>query len=332
MKRKIILIAMVPVLAGLFALQSCTKESATGITSHMIAMPGTPSPANDAVIQYGGSTQTVNLTWAGSGNDGATWNVYFGTTASPSLVATNVTKNAYTATVTTGGTYYWKVKAIDSYTTSSSSVWQFEVNSNPYPASVPLPKVDSTGVSCEPTLSWTGSDPENDPLTYDLILDTASVPKAVVKAGLIDATYTFTSVLSATTVYYWQIISHDPYGGVSTSPVWTFTTGSLPIAAFTGSYTCAEPAEGWTYPVTFTMATPTTLLDADWWASWPATFTLNLTNLTYNMAYTTFTSGYSGIESGVIDPSTGTMTGTYTVFQNGSAIEQGTHTYTKNKK
>jgi hypothetical protein len=54
-----------------------------------------------------------------------------------------------------------------------------------------------------------------------------------------------------------------------------------------------------------------------------------LTKLTYSMPLTSFTTVWSAIETGVIDPSTGTMTGTYTVFQSGVAVEQGVHTYTK---
>lgn len=323
-------------LVGLLTLQNCTK-SGSPTEEFVAAMPGTPVPAVNTIIPYVDASQTVNLTWAGSGTSTPKWTVYFGKSSNPPVVASNVSTNAYTASTPVGGVYYWKVETKDANNIiTTSDVWSFDVNSNPGAAFNPVPATAATAVSCSPTLYWSCTDPESDALTYDLILDKNASPSTVVATGVSDTSFTMTTLLDQSTTYYWKIVAHDPYGGISTSPVWSFTTGLLPIAKYSGNYTVDEPAEGWSYDVTFVVTSATTIKIGTgsgtydgWWASWPATYTLNLTNLTYSMPYQTFTSGYAGAESGILDPSTGTMTGTYTVWHNGSIAEQGTHTYTK---
>jgi len=103
----------------------------------------------------------------------------------------------------------------------------------------------------------------------------------------------------------------------------------LPIDAFVGKYVVDEPAEGWTYNVAFTRASITSLKIDKYWFSWPAVFTLDFDAKTYSMPKTDFGDGYAAIESGTIDPVTGTMVGNYTIYQNGAVAETGVHTYTK---
>jgi len=175
-------------------------------------------------------------------------------------------------------------------------------------------------------LTWTASDPEGDALTYDVYLGTTATP-GVVAGGLTDATYSPTLV--ANTKYYWKVVAKDSHGYSTSSVVRSFTTGAEAIMTYTGNYTVDEPAEGWTYPVALSKGSATTVKIDQYWASWPAIFTINISALTYSMALTDFGGGYSGIESGYIVPKNGQLVGSYTIFQNGKAIEQGIHTYTK---
>jgi hypothetical protein len=332
MKRKYIFIATLLVLFGIIALQSCQKDqSATPGKVYLAAVPGSPAPAVDGILAFTGTGQTINLTWSGTATNAISWDVYFGNTASPAKVASGITTNAYTATITKGGTYYWKVVTVDANNVkSTSSVWSFEVNSNPAVPTIVAPALNATNVSCNPTITWAATDPEGDALTYDLYLGKTATP-GIYSAGLADPTFAVSTTLTATTDYYWQIVVHDPYGGTSTGPVWKFTTGALPISKFTGAYTADEPAEAYNYPISFTFATAATIKTTNYWNStWPATFTLDLTKLTYTMSAYTFSAGWTGIESGIIDPATGTMTGTYTLWKNNVIQEQGVHTYTKN--
>jgi hypothetical protein len=329
MKRKNLVSIMLLILAGIFTLQSCSKEAPVEAKSFMAAMPVAPVPASDAVIAFTGTGQTINLAWTGTATNAVTWDVYFGDSSSPDKVAT-VTANAYTATITKGGAYYWQVVTIDANNvTTKSPVWSFEVNSNPSVPATPVPANNATNVSCNPTITWAATDPENDDLTYDLYLGKTSTP-AIYSAGLTSASLDVATTLLATTDYYWKVVANDPFGGTSTSPVWKFTTGALPISKFTGPYLADEPAEDYSYDISFAFGSATTITTTNYWNSnWKATFTLDLTKLTFAMTSYTFSTGWTGVESGIINTATGTMTGTYTLWLNGVIQEQGVHTYTK---
>lgn len=323
---------MLLALTSIITMQSCKKEEPVTPKEFLAAMPSVPVPVNAAIIPFTGAGQAINLAWAGTASSAIKWDVYFGNTSSPAKVASNVTANSYVAHIgTAGGTYYWQVETTDAQNiTSTSPVWKFEVNSNPNAPSTPVPALNATAVSCTPTISWTGTDPEGDALTYDLYLGTSSTPTSVASSGLTSATYTIASALSANTDYYWKVVAKDPYGGQSVSPVWKFTTGALPIAKFTGSYKADEPAEDYSYTVSFSMVNPTVIKTTNYWNSgWTANFTLDLTKLTFTMSSYTFSTGWTGVESGIIDLVTGQMTGTYTLWLNGGIQEQGVHTYTK---
>ena len=222
MKRKNIILVMLVALSCLFAVQSCKKASPVEPTGVVAAMPGAPSPAVDAVIPFTGTGQTINLTWEGTASNAINWSVYFGTGAIPALVASNVTANAYTATVTKGGTYFWQVSTTDANNeTTTSPVWSFEVNSNPNVPVLATPADNATLVSSTAKLVWSASDPEGDALTFDVLIGTTATP-GIAATGVTDTTYAPT--LAFNTTYYWQIVAHDPYGGVSKSVIRSFTT------------------------------------------------------------------------------------------------------------
>jgi hypothetical protein len=128
--------------------------------------------------------------------------------------------------------------------------------------------------------------------------------------------------------YYWHVVMKDGNGITTEGPTWSFTIYE-PIVPFLGDYIADEPAEAYSYPVVFTKETSTSLAIDAYWNSWPAIFTLDFTNNTYSMPLTDFGGGYSGIESGTIDPETGTIVGDYIIYQNDVNIEEGVHTYTK---
>lgn len=330
MKRKILFSVIMLTILGLFTMQSCKKEAPVKQATYLAAMPDAPVPAVDAIIPFSGTGQTINLAWSGTATNAIKWDVYFGDTESPDLSASGLTANTYTAHVTTGGTYFWQVETTDANkVTTRSPVWSFEVNSNPDVPTTPVPALNATNLSCNPTIRWSATDPEGDALTYDLFLGTATDPTAY-QSALKDTSFVVTATLLPNTIYFWKVIAHDPYGGVSTSPVWKFTTGALPVAKFVGNYNADEPAETYSYGVSFTSPSSTTIETTNYWNSgWTATFTLDFTKLTYTMSSYTFGAGWTGIESGIIIPATGKMVGTYTLWLNGVIQEQGVHTYTK---
>jgi len=181
-------------------------------------------------------------------------------------------------------------------------------------------------------LKWASTDADSDAPLADVYFGTTAVAP-LYKANVGALTLTVPVVQGLT--YYWHVTMKDAHGVTTGSPTWSFTIFE-PIGIFVGNYNVDEPEEGWNYAVSFTKASPTTLKIGNgagsydgWWASWTAIFTLNFTTNTFSMPKTNFGGGYEGEESGTINTVTGTMVGTYTVWQNGKIIEHGIHTYTK---
>ena len=128
MKRKIFIAAMLPVLFGIFALQSCTKEDGTITIANAFSTPTVTAPANGTTVKVTGTT--VALTWASTSKDGftPTGDVYFGTDSKPALYKAGVTGNTLTVPVSIGLTYYWKVVMVDpNKVTTTSSTWSFSI-------------------------------------------------------------------------------------------------------------------------------------------------------------------------------------------------------------
>ena len=187
--------------------------------------------------------------------------------------------------------------------------------------------VHITGTTVD--LTWETTNPDNTPSSSAVYFGTSATPP-LLTASTAALTQTVTVELGKT--YYWGVVVTDVHGVTTDSPTFSFTVFE-PIGIFVGDFTADEPAEAYTYPISFTKSSPTTLLTDNYWNSaWAATFTLDFTANTYSMPLTVWGT-YSGIESGTIDPATGTMTGNYTIYHPaGVSIETGVHTYTKNAK
>jgi hypothetical protein len=117
-----------------------STSSATWSFTTQLAVPGTPanlSPTNGAT----GVSPTPALSWSAA--SGATsYNVYFGTTASCSLVG-NTTGTSYSpGTLSANTIYYWRVVAVNAAGSTSSATWSFTtqapapINPSPIPVSV----------------------------------------------------------------------------------------------------------------------------------------------------------------------------------------------------
>jgi len=325
MKRKNIILVMLLALAGIFTMQSCTKDESPTPIVYKADVPANPTPAVDGVIPLAGTTYT--LTWEGT--TGAV-DLHFGTTAAAADTVFKVASGkTFSVPNLTGGEYFWYLQTKDANgMVSISPVWNFYINTPPTDPVLTAPADGAVGFSVAGALKFTSTDAEGDALTYNVFLGKTDSTLALVAAGLTDATYS--PVMVASTKYYWKVVATDSHGASATSAIQSFTTGLEPIMTFTGLYLTDEPAEAYTYDVTFTKASATTIKTTNYWNSgWIATFTLDLTKLSFIMTSYTFSAGWTGVESGVIDPATGTMTGYYSLWKNGVVQETGIHTYTK---
>ncbi|MCG8308297.1 MAG: hypothetical protein MI975_12970, partial [Cytophagales bacterium] len=80
------------------------------------------------------------------------------------------------------------------------------------------------------TLSWqAATDPDGDPVTYDVYFGTDATPATIVSAGQTDTA--FDPTLVGNTTYYWKVVANDGSGGTSESEVWSFTTLNNPPGA-----------------------------------------------------------------------------------------------------
>ncbi|HWR99088.1 MAG TPA: hypothetical protein VN249_00660 [Prolixibacteraceae bacterium] len=128
MKRKSLIVALLPVLFGLFALQSCSEEEGYFKVYDSFSEPTATAPLDGAGIYITGTT--VDLKWATVDSDGDTpkADVYFGTDEDPALYKSGVNALLLNVPVATGNTYYWRVEMIDANNVKTSSpVFHFTV-------------------------------------------------------------------------------------------------------------------------------------------------------------------------------------------------------------
>lgn len=83
------------------------------------AAPTLPSPADTAT----NVSTTVSFTWTGQG--ATSYDVYFGTAATPPLVGTALTASYNPGTLAPVTTYFWRVVARNNSGTVTSAVWRF---------------------------------------------------------------------------------------------------------------------------------------------------------------------------------------------------------------
>ncbi|HWN82138.1 MAG TPA: hypothetical protein VNM87_08590, partial [Candidatus Udaeobacter sp.] len=144
--------------------------------------------------------------------------------------------------------YYWQVTARDSLGASSqSAILSFTTgdagNRPPSRPIAPEPPDGEIGIPIEPELGWSGGvDPDGDPVTFRVLIDTVNPPVAVF-ASATNATAVLVGPLQHLRTYYWQIVAEDSRGGYTPGPVWAFSTQDIPNSA-PGAPRSPNPSSG----------------------------------------------------------------------------------------
>ena len=195
-------------------------QSANPFTTPPPVLPGCP-----ATVQPANAATNVNinssLSWA-AGSNATSYNVYFGTSATPPLVLSGTTALTYNPGVLAANTAYnWKVVAVNSVGSTDCATRYFVTSSMlPGCPTTYTPSNGTTNVSGNTSLSWTAGSTAT---SYDVYFGTSSPPPLVL-SNTTALTYTPASI-SPNTTYYWKINAKNSFGTtncVSNS----FVTGS----------------------------------------------------------------------------------------------------------
>jgi hypothetical protein len=129
-----------------------------------------------------------------------------------------------------GTRYFWRVKSVDENGLESdfSPTFEFytqgEVITNylPFSPDLILPELGSIENTSEVELQWSSSDPDNNPLVYDVYIDTVNPPANMVSNNQSESLLNVN--LTSNTTYFWRVIVRDDNDAETTGQVWNFST------------------------------------------------------------------------------------------------------------
>ncbi len=99
-----------------------------------------------------------------------------------------------------------------------------ETNLPPDVPSNPSPENGAINQPVNITLSWTCTDPEDDPLTFDIYFGTGSDPPLEAE-GITEFSLLVENLNCPN--YYWKIVAYDDHNNITIGPVWNFKTTSI---------------------------------------------------------------------------------------------------------
>ncbi|OHD22876.1 MAG: hypothetical protein A2Y34_13275 [Spirochaetes bacterium GWC1_27_15] len=206
---------------------SKTSSPIWSFTTLNFDSPSYTAPANGIVDVSVDTTLSWGASFGQTSFTANVYDIYFGSSLSPSLVKSNSITTSYTPpTLLPNTTYYWYIVAKN--TTANTSItgptWTFKTMDK---LSYSSPLNNAIDIATNSSLSWNSTLNGVTNISadlYDIYLGTTNPPN-LFKANLTSATFTPTEVLASDTTYYWYIIAKNSRTGQSlTGPVWAFKT------------------------------------------------------------------------------------------------------------
>lgn len=222
------------ILFSIFIFTGCGKSGSSPAAPDLAKL-ALISPAQNEICTQGAiisTTQsTVTLKWAAAANSNS-YDVNIKNLGDLTTISQTTTNTQVDVILNRNTPYSWSVTSKSSASTSSSQsdVWKF-YNSGvaitsyaPFPADISSPLMGQavTAINGKITLSWTGSDVDNDIVSYDVYLGNLPIPDLL--QSNINQTSLNNVSISAGKTYYWKVVTKDSKGNLSDSGVYRFTT------------------------------------------------------------------------------------------------------------
>ncbi|QKJ28572.1 hypothetical protein HQ865_01970 [Mucilaginibacter mali] len=225
MRRPLFLLAIITILA------SCTKKE----DDH--TPPGKAVlvfPAKDALCTTGtnitATESTVTFSWNTTEHtDG--YQLIITNLVTKEVITKNTANNQMAVTIPANAPYSWSVNSVSAGVPNGtkSNEWRFYnaglgiTSYAPFPATMVSPTYNQsvTATGGKVTLTWTGSDVDNDINYYTVFCDKNATPLQQVIANTQNTSFN-TSVTSGS-IYYWYVQTYDKQGNVSKSETFKFT-------------------------------------------------------------------------------------------------------------
>ena len=178
------------------------------------------SPSNNA----NNIPLNIELIWEGFDldDDALTYDVYLNN----QLIANDIENQEHQLNNLNYNTIYsWRIIANDGALEVRSAIWSFRTvprddNNPPSIPSNPYPENNAENIPTELTLRWTGGDPDNDIVAYDVYLNGRIVCNDAIQS------FCYIEDLNYNTRYSWKVIASD--GQLTAeSPLWRFKTQEI---------------------------------------------------------------------------------------------------------
>ena len=189
--------------------------------------PHDPNPVDDESDI--GETQTLAWLCEDPDGDPLLFDVHLGPTGSEALVSEDQSAVSWDAASLAPETEYtwWIVASDDRGGVTESPHWRFSTvgltNRSPDAPEAVYPPAGATGIPVEITLEWSCSDPDGDPLVYDVFYYRwdSGPPGMQIADGITETT--LSAGFLELTRYAWRIVATDD-GGLSSEATFDFTT------------------------------------------------------------------------------------------------------------